>query len=439
MRRRRDKRKNLFTILFLLLAMMGFGYAYLNADLDINGIANVPKTTWDIHFENIVINPDSVELSASNQAATISENQKQVTYTVTLKQPGDFYEFTVDAVNKGTIDGMVESVTSKMNGVEITTLPNYLKYSVTYYDDIPIENHHYLKKGESETYKVRIEYNSDLTAEDLPGELQSYSFSFSVSYLQADDNAIEVVHRSFATDSWETIINNVQQRRIPSYYQLGDEKEVDLGELGIHSVRIVNMSTPTECNGTGFSQSACGFVLEFTSVIGKEYMNPQLEFDESPGYGNIGGWPATHMREWLNTTFLNELPSVLRNNIYPTRVVSGHNCTETDNYRTDDKIYLPSVTEIYGTNIEDTATEFTRRLDYYNDENCTTNECRKALKKLTETFNYYSYLRTPLYFERCYDKSDFRIVDYEKGKLKNDFPFHEYGASPIFRLDLESS
>ena len=46
------------------------------------------------------------------------------------------YEFTVNAVNAGTIDGMVSVVSNKLNGTEITTLPNYLEYKVSYADDV---------------------------------------------------------------------------------------------------------------------------------------------------------------------------------------------------------------------------------------------------------------------------------------------------------------
>ena len=33
------------------------------------------------------------------------------------------------------------------------------------------------------------------------------------------------------------------------------------------------MSTPDECKTEGFSQTACGFVVEFTDVITKHTMN----------------------------------------------------------------------------------------------------------------------------------------------------------------------
>jgi hypothetical protein len=62
----------------------------------------------------------------------------------------------------------------------------------------------------------------------------------------------------FATDSWSTIIANVKAGN-GSEYAIGSTKEVNLGSTyGTHTLRVANTSTPSECSGTGFSQSACG-------------------------------------------------------------------------------------------------------------------------------------------------------------------------------------
>ncbi|MBR2828720.1 MAG: hypothetical protein IKE70_05765, partial [Bacilli bacterium] len=67
---------------------------------------------------------------------------------------------------------------------------------------------------------------------------------------------------SFADDSWDTIIANIQTGNT-SAYTVGSTKTVDLGSLGTHTLRVANNSTPAECSTAGFSQTACGFVLEF--------------------------------------------------------------------------------------------------------------------------------------------------------------------------------
>ncbi len=192
----KDKRKKeLYSVLLVLLIIgISLGYAALSATLNINGFSKVKDNTWDIHFINLQVNSNSVELSTGDNAAVINPSDNtEVTYNVTLKKPGDFYEFTVDAKNFGTIDGMIESVNSKLNGVTIDQdhpLPVYLNYSVTYSDDIPIDNNHLLTAGSQVTYKVRLEYKRDIDASDMPSTDITPSFSFGVTTIQSDETAI---------------------------------------------------------------------------------------------------------------------------------------------------------------------------------------------------------------------------------------------------------
>ena len=153
MRVKKQRRQMMKLLLFILLVSISMGYALLRTNLTINGTSKIKGNTWDIHFENLNVTDGSVELSSGDVAAAIGSNTTEVSYTVTLNQPGDYYEFTVDAVNAGSIDGMVESVTSKLNDTIITTLPAYLNYSVSYSDGASILPNQYLKAGETETYK----------------------------------------------------------------------------------------------------------------------------------------------------------------------------------------------------------------------------------------------------------------------------------------------
>ncbi len=190
--RRKQKKRQLYRLLFLFLLCMGIGYAALTSNLNINGIANIANSSWDIHFENIQVKDGSI---TPDSAANI-DTDTSVSYEVTLSQPGDFYEFNVDVVNDGTIDGMISTVSSKMNNVEITTLPNHLEYSVTYEDDIAIAPNQLLAAGTSETYKVRIAFKTDINPEDLPQTDETINLLFTVTYVQADAEAISRPHLS---------------------------------------------------------------------------------------------------------------------------------------------------------------------------------------------------------------------------------------------------
>ena len=116
-----------------------------------------------------------------------------------------------------------------------------------------------------------------------------------------------------------------------------------------------------------FSQTACGFVVEFKEIITTHRMNPYTD-GTTNGDGNKGGWEYSEMRTYLNTDIYNALPSELRGKIIDTIVVSGHGGSDSHNFTTTDKLYLFSTKEVYGTSaINDTAQDdsITRQLDYY--------------------------------------------------------------------------
>ena len=186
----RKRKKNTISIMLLLLLIcLGIGYAYLTTTLSINGTSNITAANWDVHWANIQVKTGSVNASTP----TIS-NQTTVSYSVILNTPGDYYEFTVDAVNGGSIDAMIDTIDSKLNGVTITTLPDYLNYTVTYSDGGALQSNHQLLANTIETYKVRIEYRTDIESNQLPTTNQTLNLQFTATYSQANENAQEVDH-----------------------------------------------------------------------------------------------------------------------------------------------------------------------------------------------------------------------------------------------------
>ena len=180
---------------------------------------------------------------------------------------------------------------------------------------------------------------------------------------------------TFAEDSWKTIAAVVKDGQLDAY-PVGSEKEVEIGGTS-YTVRVANNTTPTECNDSSFSQTACGFVVEFVDVVENRRMNPSGEHNGTNyQYGwNVGGWPASEMSTYANGAFFNNLPEDLRKVIIDTKVVSGHGSKDKNTERTDgnwestDKIYLLSGHEVYedGTSNQissrDTAYGQTRQLD----------------------------------------------------------------------------
>ena len=163
----------------------------------------------------------------------------------------------------------------------------------------------------------------------------------------------------FATASWDTINRKVQED--PKTYPVGCRKEVDLGTYGKHVVRVANNTTPVECSRNDNSQTACGFVLEFEDIITTHRMNPLNTSSTARGNGAIGGWEYSEMRTFVNNDIYNVLPQDLQNVIIPTYVISGYSGEDITNsspgkasnlFKTVDKLYLLSYTEVFGVDQE---------------------------------------------------------------------------------------
>ena len=232
---------------------------------------------------------------------------------------------------------------------------------------------------------------------------------------------------SFATDSWKTIIKAVRNNNI-SKYHVGDTRTIDMGTYGTHTLRIANTSTPSECSRTGFSQTACGFVLEFADIITTHKMNDTNT--------NVGGWPATSMRTFVNNDIYNALPSEIKNAIIDTTVVSGHGSTSGEtNFTSTDKLYLLSTAEVWAqgssNTIEyDTARDVTRQLDYYKNlgTSTSTSNYSGAIKKNGTSDSYWwlraAYSNSTYYFFRVYANGDWA----------NSNAINTDGVAPAFRL-----
>ena len=235
---------------------------------------------------------------------------------------------------------------------------------------------------------------------------------------------------SFAADSWKTIIKAVGNNNI-SKYNVGDTRTIDMGTYGTHTLRIANKSKPSSCSKSGYSQTACGFVLEFADIITTYNMNPagtykNVEYE----YGwNKDGWPASAMRTFVNNDIYNSLPSDLRSGIVETTVVSGYGSSDSANFTSTDKLYLLSPMEVwgdwtgmYGSEV-DRAKNQTRQLDYYSNLGVTYNNYNSAIKKHGTT-QYFWWHRSAKY--------DNNIGFY--GMRGNGYAYRDGGVSPAFRI-----
>ena len=305
-----------------------------------------------------------------------------------------------------------------LEGKNINDVESFHVYSYTDLEDGVIFKDDIIKAGESATYFLWLYLD-----ESTPNDVQN---TFFVGNIDVEGEFVPKVNPvSFSTDSWETIATAVREGNI-SKYNVGDTKTIDMGTYGTHTLRIANTSTPSECSTSGFSQSACGFVLEFADIITTHKMNNSIT--------SKGGWPASRMYTFVNTDIYNALPSELRNVIIDTATVSGHGSTSGEtNFTSTDKLYLLSTAEVWAqgsssTISTDSARNNTRQLDYYNNLGTSTSNYSGAIKKKEASAAIW-WLRSAgsgdnNYFYAVNDRGDWSRTDANATR----------GVSPAFRI-----
>ena len=181
-------RKTLYVILSIVLISifsLTIVYAALSVTLNIQGSAEVVASTWNIHLDNIKVTSGSV--SGTTPSIT---SPTTASFSTTLNIPGDFYEFSIDVVNDGTIDAMIDSVIKEPTLT--TNQAKYLNYIIEYQNGESINTKQLVSKNSFVRLKVRVEFRKDITASDLPTTSETLNLAFTVNYVQSDGSASSV-------------------------------------------------------------------------------------------------------------------------------------------------------------------------------------------------------------------------------------------------------
>ena len=350
-------------IALLLLLTTGLSYAYFSASISGNENA-----------KNVVVEAGTLKLTYTDGPAINAQYIKpgwSTTKEVSVKNNGtlntNYNVIWQSLTNTIANNELVLSATCQRLNASGTVEGTCESISQAPISDMTIAKKISIESGITHKYTFTILFKETNTNQNYN---QGKKFSGVLG--------IEETSR-FTLDDWNTIVENVKSGNT-SMYKVGDTKEVNLGTTyGTHTLRIANTSTPSECSGTGFSQTACGFVLEFADIITTHKMNDTNT--------NVGGWPATTMRTFVNNDIYNAIPSEIKNAIISTTVVSGHGSTSgEENFTSTDKLYLLSTAEVWAqgssnTINNDTARDVTRQLDYYSNLGTSTSNYSGAIKK----------------------------------------------------------
>ena len=183
----KERRTKALVVVVLLVVVAGLtvAFAALSATLNINGTAYLDAAKWGIRFENLS-SPTKIGSANVTGTAKIEESKSaEITdMNVSLSIPGDKIVYTVDLVNKGTIN-------AKIDNIERTQLTSeqqkYLTFKVTDKNGKEISQDDILSAGETKSLTITIEFIKDLTKEDLPKQTSTISLSYKLNFVQTDE------------------------------------------------------------------------------------------------------------------------------------------------------------------------------------------------------------------------------------------------------------
>ena len=387
------------SMLIIAILLMSIGFAAISTTLVINGNAKVSENNEDF---SVIFTAASID-GKDVYSTAVDETKKIITFTTselkTLNQTSILtYEVTNNSSNYDA-NVSVTCVPKTGTTAKYTSVKNKLDNDAT-------------------VVKAKETLNGTLTVtlDKTSIEEVSEEYTCKLEFNAVERNTIGVKLTQFQKDSWSTIAANVKAGST-NQYNIGDTKEVDLGDLGTHTVRIANMSACT----TETSETSCGFVVEFADIITKHRFNLSI--------ANKGGWRDSELRKYVNGTIYNALPSELKNVITSTKVISGHGSTSGEtNFETQDKLYLLNAQEVWNTNDRDTSVETSKQLDYYKNQGVTASSYAGAIKQYNGRNSYWwlrsAYPRTTTSFLTVRSTGD---LNYSSTNNSN-------GVSPAFRI-----
>lgn len=169
-----------YLMLFLILfVFIGIGFSISETNLEVRGITSMRNNLWDVHFENISLSSDSVV--ATIPAEISSSDPTKINFGVKLEF-GMKYSFTVDVVNKGTLNAKISSI--DLSGLT-SSQKKYLDVNVTYDNGSTISVGDILPPNSSQKILVTIKYRDDLTDLSLyPENKQNTQMYYKISYVQ---------------------------------------------------------------------------------------------------------------------------------------------------------------------------------------------------------------------------------------------------------------
>ena len=101
---------------------------------------------WNINYDNL-------KVTEGSKKGNISLENNTLNMSVILEKEKEFYEFTLDVKNEGTLDAELKNINLKIENPK-----KVLTHKITYQDNTEIKIGDILKSNDNTTIKVRIDY-----------------------------------------------------------------------------------------------------------------------------------------------------------------------------------------------------------------------------------------------------------------------------------------
>ena len=333
-------------VLLICITFMAIGWSVFNDNLAIENIAASVRPTKEIRITGINLSNNTEGVISSY----LDYNTKSIMADFTLPQEDSTITFKVQVTNIGSTEMGIHSINGLDEKLEYF-LSGYTLKDKLCLDDVKTQ----CTLGVQKEFEITIKYKENsyqanntnfsinlsfdfrsfhkVEYEDFESQISSYpqevmdkddyDFTFTenppkklkvlmgeeetdftyknnqliVKNVTADLKITSInkpipTPLSFKTDEWDTIKENINS----DVYNVGDERPIEIEGLGTFTLRLSNKSTPPECEREDFSQTACGFVVEFKDIITTHVMNTSST--------NVGGWPKSnkdvfYIRTWF--------------------------------------------------------------------------------------------------------------------------------------------
>lgn len=173
-------KKNKKYLILALILFLGIGFAYLTANLNINGQVSFTDSTFGVVFKNLEI----VNQQADNATAKINDDNVSISISATFTKPGDYMDSTFYIANTGTIDALLNNI--KITGLS-EELSKYFTSSLTY--DIggeDVSKNDIITSGATRKVNLHVAYNYDINTPLETDETLNLNYDF--EFINAKNN-----------------------------------------------------------------------------------------------------------------------------------------------------------------------------------------------------------------------------------------------------------